>query len=115
LTENLKSRDPTAEARLRRLLAFHRINFHAFWISFVLGFGGLSLGLIIGEPAAYLMLAGFALMGLLLLKAYFVYPFLRCPICGNRFFLSNGIAAVFTKIDALQRSCIHCGASVTPR
>lgn len=101
------------EARVRRFLRLHLINSYASCVSFVLVFGGVALAFITGvEALLYLPLAGFAIGAIILLQAYIIYPFFRCPRCGNRFFMANGCLGFFTRIQVFQRHCVHCGLSV---
>ncbi len=103
--------DPATETRLRRIARIHRLNFHLFCIGMVLIFGGFAMLIVFGTWAAYVISAGFAVGGAVLLQACFVYPFLRCPRCGHRFFLPDGPLSLITRIDSLRKECLHCGLS----
>ena len=104
--------EPAAESRIRRMARIHRINFHLFWIALVLVFGGAAVALLAWQWAVYAFAAGFAIGVVVLLESCLLYPFLKCPRCGRRFFLPNGAIAVFAKIDACQKECLHCGLSL---
>jgi len=104
--------DRASQSRLRRIARIHRLNFHLFWIGMVLIFGGFAMLILFGTWAGYVISAGFAVVGAVLLQAYFVYPFLRCPRCGHRFFLPDWPLSLITKIDSLQKECLHCGLSL---
>ena len=100
--------DEYALRRLRRFALLHRVNRYAFFLSILFVFGGLTAALASVEWASYLVLLGFAAMGILILETYVVYPFLICPRCGKRFFLPNGLLQLLARVDALQKKCLHC-------
>jgi hypothetical protein len=101
--------DEKAEAKLRRFARLHRGNAFAFWLSMLLVFGGIGMGLFLGEIAMYIVVAGFMVAGAMVLQTFLVYPRLWCPRCGSRFFLPNGRLALFARVSLNQKSCVHCG------
>ncbi len=100
------------ESKLRRIARIQRVNFHLFWVGMVLVFGGVALAILAGDWALYVAGGGFLALGIVLLQTYLVYPFLRCPRCRHRFFLPDGPIAMFAKINAAQKECLHCGLSL---
>ncbi len=74
----------------------------------LLVFGGVVLAILAGEWPICVAGAGFLVLGIVLLQAYLVYPFLRCPRCRHRFFLPDGPIAMFAKINIAQKECMHC-------
>ena len=107
--------DPDAQRQLRRMARIHRICSHVFWVGMLLVFGGGLLALTAGEWAISLFVVGFAIWGILILSVFIVYPRLRCPNCGHRFFLpDNFILRQFAKVEMLQKACLHCGLPLRP-
>ncbi len=98
-----------AVASLRRLGRIRRLNAYLFIAAMVcvpLGIVGLMLN---ARGFEWLVTLGFAFAGLLVLQSFVVYPFLRCPICGHRFFQPDGAWFLVSKIDPFKDTCLHCG------
>jgi hypothetical protein len=102
--------DDAGRVKLRRLALLHRLFGGAFVYVFVAVFGGLIGGVWTGDTLfAWLMGSGMAVTFLVLLSAYFVIPFLRCPRCKHRyFFRASGWKVILETIDVTQKACLHC-------
>ncbi len=101
--------DPDTKATLRKLALIHKVNSMMFWLAMPLVICGAGLGILVWEPIFYLAGLGFGLAGLVVLQTFLVYPFLRCPRCGHRFFLPDRLLGYVAKISPFQDACIHCG------
>lgn len=104
---------PDTKATLRKFALIHRINSMMFWVAMPLVFGGAGLGMLVWEPIVYLAALGFGLIGLVVLQTFLVYPFLRCPRCGRRFFLPDGLLGFVAKISPFRDACMHCGLQLS--
>ena len=101
-----------AAAYLFQLRQIQRINCLLFALSFAGIFGGLVLGFYWQTLGTILMIAGFLVMGLLLIQSYAIYPRLKCPRCQRRFFLPDGRWHWLARINPLRQKCLHCGLSL---
>ncbi len=101
--------DSDTKATLQKFALIHKFNAMLFWLGMPLIFGGAGLGILVWGPLFYLAGLGFGLVGLVVLQTFLVYPFLRCPRCGHRFFLPNGLSGFVAKISPFQDACVHCG------
>ena len=98
-----------ATATLRRLGSIRRLNVYLFVAAMIcvpLGILGVLADV---RGAEWLVALGFALAGWLVLVSYAIYPFLRCPNCGHRFFLPDGAWRLIARVDPFRRTCLHCG------
>lgn len=102
--------DDEALRKLRRLALLHRLCGFAFGLAFLSIFGGLIGGVWTGATIYPWMTGiGMSLVLIMILMSFFVYPFLRCPRCKQRFFLpSSGLEKYFVRIDITQNACLHC-------
>jgi ribosomal protein S27AE len=101
---------PEQENNLQRLMLVQRVMFWMFVAAFVLVPGGLALSLL--HSAAwcfYVYELGWMVVFALLLGALTVLPRLKCPRCGNRFFMANGWLGLPGTVNVANRKCVHCG------
>lgn len=95
--------------RLRRILRIQKCNLIVFWVAILSVFGGFALATLDFAVGLYVLEIGWILVAIVLLNAYLVLPFVKCPRCGHRFFMPDGILGFFVKINASNRKCVHCG------
>jgi len=95
---------------MRRL---HQANFVVFLLSLLGVFGGLAVFGLWPLAGEVMMYTGFAVLGLILLESYVIYPRLRCPRCQHRFFLPDGRWHWFYRINLRRSRCLHCGLSLS--
>ena len=101
--------DEDGRRTLRRIARIHFANSLLFCFAAICIVGGVVIALIGFEWAATIFFFGFAIIAVLMLQRWLVYPFLRCPRCGKRVFMLEGrVGAVAPAIRMFQRSCGHC-------
>ena len=96
---------------LDRIRSIHRRQTWLFYASCLLVLVGVVA--ILANPDSqlgfYLTATGLGLGAVTVIPTYFIYPRLRCPRCGKRFFLSESAWHVIEKINTNQKHCRHCG------
>lgn len=107
--------DSLAQAQLRRLRQVHRFTSVVFCLGMLGIFGGLATLAVSLSVGSVLMSTGFALVGLVLLQCYVVYPRLLCPRCCHRYFLPDGNWHWLYRINMGRNRCLHCGLSLQAR
>lgn len=98
-------------AQLRRFRQLQRVNCLLLGLSLIGIFGGLTVGLWSQLLGTGMMVMGFAIVGVLLIESYAIYPRLLCPRCHRRFFLPEGSWHWLARINPTQQHCLHCGLS----
>jgi hypothetical protein len=99
--------------KIRILSNIQRITLCVFFVAIIAVFGGFILGIFFEVSWADNVLGGgWLVAGLLILHRCIFLPFLKCPNCGHRFFVAEGVAGFFTTLNVAKRSCIHCEFSL---
>jgi hypothetical protein len=101
-----------ARDQLRRLRQLQKVNCLLLGLSLIGIFGGLAAGLWSQLLGIVMMMTGFAVVGVLLIESYTVYPRLLCPRCHRRFFLPERNWHWLARISPTQQRCLHCGLSI---
>src|SRR5687768_12363750 len=99
--------------KVRRLVRIQIILCRVFLMSLVSLFGGFGLGLLGLDIGVYLYELAWCSVFLLLFTCLVILRFVRCPMCGRRFFMPHGFWGIFAGMDVLRRGCMHCGAKGT--
>lgn len=98
------------------MLRLQQINSALFVFAMLGIFGGVGIGVFGFQSLGMaFMVAGFGLMGLLVIPSYVVYPRLICPGCQRRFFLPQGRWHWLARVNPFQRRCLHCGLSLVEK
>lgn len=101
------------QRKLARIGRLRLVNLGCFYGAFLAVVSGLTLSLGgFDRPGIFVAILGAVLFMVLLAESYLVLPFLKCPRCGNPFFVPCGWLAILYRINPHWRSCIHCGLSI---
>ncbi|MGQ9649794.1 MAG: hypothetical protein ACUVXJ_06775 [Phycisphaerae bacterium] len=95
--------------RFGLLLRIQKCNLIFFWVAILSVFGGFALAMLDFAVGSYVLEIGWILVAILLLNAWLVLPFVKCPRGGHRFFMPDGILGLLGRIKVSDRKCVHCG------
>jgi len=102
-----------SDRTLRLYGRLQRINVVAFYMIFVAVLGGMAIACLGLDSVGLITIgAGFSLLVALCLEQMVVFPFLRCPSCGDPFFLPRGRFGFLSQVNPHNRTCLNCGLEI---